>query len=131
MITSLLAVMLSVSSMFSSPDLPYIVVLGIAQDGGYPQAGCEKNCCKPAWNDPSKKRFVTSLALVDPASKKWWLFEATPDLRDQLQLFREITQQQFDVLPAGVFLTHGHIGHYSGLMEFGREVMGTKRCPSM
>ena len=26
----------------------------------------------------------------------------------------------------GVFLTHAHIGHYSGLMYFGREALGKK-----
>ena len=27
---------------------------------------------------------------------------------------------------AGIFLTHAHIGHYTGLMHLGREVMGSK-----
>ncbi len=104
---------------------PYIIVLGIAQDAGYPQAGCLEDCCKRAWNDPSQKRLVASLALVDPATKNWWLFDATPDITEQLQLFRKITHSEYAVLPKAVFLTHGHIGHYTGLMYFGREVMNT------
>lgn len=30
---------------------------------------------------------------------------------------------------AGIFLTHAHIGHYTGLMHLGREAMGTKSVP--
>ena len=108
---------------------PYIVVLGIAQDAGYPQIGCDKECCRRAWKDARLKRFVTSLALVDPETKKWWLFEATPDLKEQLQLFQQITKNAFSFLPHGIFLTHGHIGHYTGLMELGREAMNTKAIP--
>jgi pyrroloquinoline quinone biosynthesis protein B len=29
----------------------------------------------------------------------------------------------------GIFLTHAHIGHYTGLMHLGREVMGAKAFP--
>ena len=31
--------------------------------------------------------------------------------------------------PDGVFVTHAHVGHYTGLMEFGREAMGAKEIP--
>lgn len=47
-----------------APAKPFIIVLGIAQDAGYPQIGCDKSCCLPAWKDPSKKRMVSSLALA-------------------------------------------------------------------
>ena len=85
---------LSVANQVSAQEInsgndPFIVVLGIAQDAGYPQAGCTKECCTRAWKDPLLKRFVSSLALVDPSAKKWWLFDATPGLKEQLQLFQE------------------------------------------
>jgi len=108
---------------------PALIVLGIAQDAGYPQMGCTKECCKRVLNNPSLKRFATSLALVDPANKKWWLFEATPDIKEQMQLFRELTDSAYNFLPDGIFLTHGHIGHYTGLMQLGREVMNTSKIP--
>ena len=111
------------------PGSPYIVILGVAQDAGYPQTGCNKECCTKVWKNPSLKRFPTSLALVDPATKKWWLFEATPDIKDQLQLFQSLTDSAYGFLPDGIFLTHGHIGHYTGLMQFGREVMNTTKLP--
>jgi pyrroloquinoline quinone biosynthesis protein B len=66
---------------------------------------------------------------VDPLSKKWWLFEATPDIKEQLEYFREETGNAYPYLPAGVFITHAHIGHYTGLMQFGREVIHTKEMP--
>lgn len=107
----------------------YIVVLGVAQDAGYPQMGCEKECCSRAWKSDSLKRFVVSLALVDPQSKNWWLFEATPDIKEQLQLFKTLTKGEYSYLPSGIFITHAHIGHYTGLMQLGREVMNAKEVP--
>ena len=106
-------------------EQPYIIVLGIAQDGGYPHMGCTKDCCQAAWEDPSMRRNVVSLALVDPASRQWYLFEAGPDIKEQLQLFRQLTSGEYNYLPRAVFVSHAHIGHYTGLMQFGREVMNT------
>lgn len=100
----------------------YILVLGTAQDAGFPHIGC-KNECQLAFKDTSLKRFVVSLALVDPESKKWWLFEATPDMDDQIQYFHEQTDWEYEYLPEGIFLTHAHIGHYVGLMSLGREAI--------
>jgi pyrroloquinoline quinone biosynthesis protein B len=112
---------------FDKPRSSYIIVLGIAQDGGYPHMGCEKNCCNQAWRNPKLAKNIVSLALVDPTTKKWWLFEATPDIKKQLQDFRSKTASKYPYLPEGVFITHAHIGHYTGLMEFGREVMAAKK----
>ena len=106
-------------------EQPYIIVLGVAQDGGYPHMGCTKECCNSAWENPSMRRNVVSLALVDPVSRQWYLFEASPDIREQLQLFRQLTSGEYDYLPRAVFVSHAHIGHYTGLMQFGREVMNT------
>lgn len=110
---------------YSQSVSSYFIVLGVAQDAGYPQMGCTKQCCTQAWNKPAMRRNVVSLALVDPTQKKWWLFEATPDIKQQLQNFKNQTKNQYPYLPEGIFLTHAHIGHYTGLMEFGREVMNT------
>ena len=111
------------------PETPFLVVLGIAQDAGYPQSGCEKACCRRAWENPGLARKVVSLALADPAAQQWWLLEATPDFREQLHDFQEITQHKYPFLPAGIFLTHGHIGHYTGLQQLGREVMNALSVP--
>jgi pyrroloquinoline quinone biosynthesis protein B len=106
----------------------YLVVLGIAQDAGFPQAGCRKNCCRDAWNSLTKRRSPASLAIVDSASRQRWLLECTPQFRDQLRLLGNAAPTKTLGLD-GVFLTHAHIGHYAGLIQLGREVMGTKRVP--
>lgn len=106
--------------------MPYIIVLGVAQDAGYPQAGCNKSCCQDAWEDPFKRRSVSCLAIVDPISQEQWIIDATPDIKFQLQLLeKKSTLNQI----SGVFLTHAHIGHYTGLTNFGREVMGCHKLP--
>ena len=103
------------------PQRPYTVVLGIAQDGGVPQAGCRKACCTSG-----RHEVVACLALVDPAARRWWLFDATPDFRAQLA--RMASEAPACTL-AGVFLTHAHMGHYTGLMHLGREAMGARDVP--
>ena len=113
----------------SPPEDPYVLVLGIAQDGGYPQAGCRKDCCKPAWADPARRRYVSCIAIVDPITQQRWIVDATPDFRDQLRLLDTIAPVQAYPGIDGILLTHGHIGHYTGLMHLGREVMGTKEVP--
>ena len=103
-------------------DRPYAVVLGIAQDGGYPHAGCERICCKDAWKTDSLRKMASSIAIIDPRSGLAWMFDATPDFAKQYNI---ITKEHGARL-AGVFLTHAHVGHYTGLMHLGREVMGAK-----
>lgn len=110
---------------FAQETDPYLFVLGVAQDAGYPQAGCYAEHCLPGWEDPSLRRGATSLALVNPAAETNFLFEATPDLPEQLYRLRN----EADYTLGGVFLTHAHIGHYAGLMFFGREVMGARGIP--
>lgn len=108
------------------PKEPYIIVLGTAQDAGYPQANCKKKCCSNAWDNPENRKFVSCLALIDPISNKQWLFDATPDIKFQLHLLEKTSNlNPLD----GIFLTHAHIGHYTGLMQLGREVMGVKNLP--
>lgn len=103
-----------------------VVVLGIAQDAGFPQADCKKNCCKAAWKTPSLRRHATCLALFDSLENQFWLFEATPDIKFQMNHFQDIAP---DSDLAGIFLTHAHVGHYTGLMHLGHEVMGAKGMP--
>lgn len=105
---------------------PYLVVLGIAQDGGVPQAGTKEHA---GWDDSTARRQVVSLALIDPESSERWLFEATPDLREQLHRLDTVFPVAGKPGLAGVFLTHAHMGHYTGLMFFGHESMGASAVP--
>jgi pyrroloquinoline quinone biosynthesis protein B len=108
----------------TSEPSPFVVVLGVAQDGGRPQAGCTKACCAAAWRDSAARRRVACLALVDPGRRARWLIDATPDFRDQLRTLDALRPPESSPGLTGIFLTHAHIGHYTGLMQLGREVMG-------
>jgi pyrroloquinoline quinone biosynthesis protein B len=111
----------------AEPEI-YIQVLGIAQDAGYPQANCYQPHCMRAWEDPALRRLTSSIAVVDTESKNKYLFDATPDIREQLyQLNRAAPDDEFTL--DGVFLTHAHIGHYTGLMHFGHEATGSSNVP--
>ncbi len=107
-------------------EAPYLVVLGVAQDGGVPQAGTKAH---PGWDDAARRRHVVSLALVDPATSQRWLFEATPDLREQLHQLDAVAPVAETPGLDGVFLTHAHVGHYTGLMYLGHESMGARGVP--
>jgi pyrroloquinoline quinone biosynthesis protein B len=110
------------------PD-KFLVVLGIAQDAGYPQIGCTKECCAAYWQGKEEKKYVACLALVDRKANQYWLFEATPDITYQLKSLQPYLFTKDDYSPDGIFITHAHIGHYSGLMQLGREAMGAKEVP--
>ena len=112
-------------------ELPgkFLVVLGIAQDAGYPQIGCSKECCKAYWEGKEEKKNVTCLALVDRVTNQYWLFEATPDITTELHYLQPYLSNAPDYAPDGIFITHAHIGHYTGLMQLGREAMGAKEIP--
>jgi pyrroloquinoline quinone biosynthesis protein B len=108
------------------PTTAYVMVLGVAQDAGYPQMNCKKACCKQAWRNTDLQRTTSCLAIVDPISKEKWIIDATPNIKEQLQLLKQKTgTEKLD----GILLTHAHMGHYTGLMHFGREVMGTDNLP--
>jgi len=111
---------------------PLLIVLGNAQAGGYPQIGCEKSCCAPAWATPNLRRFVSCLAVWDRVSGERFLFDCTPDFRDQLRLLDDVcaaNDGESGKLVSGVFPTHAHMGHYTGLMHLGREVLGARGVP--
>jgi pyrroloquinoline quinone biosynthesis protein B len=117
----------------SAGDL-YALVLGSVQDGGFPQAGCYTSRCDEgrALLAAGHGRFVSSLALIEPAAERFYLVDATPDITRQLDLITEpafrrraAERRPFD----GIFLTHAHIGHYTGLEMLGREGLGIRETP--
>src|SRR5262252_3528442 len=98
-----------------------VVILGIAQDGGVPHAGCHQKVCVEARKNPAKRRLVASLGLIDEQAGKRFMIDATPDFADQME--------RLGGLPDGILLTHAHIGHYLGLAQLGREVLDAKKVP--
>ena len=117
-----LLMIISLSDLAVAQDEPFIYILGVTQDAGYPQAGCFLPHCLPGWKNPELRRSATSLALVDPITETKYLFEATPNLPEQLYKLETIASDTNYSLE-GVFLTHAHMGHYTGLMYFGFESM--------
>ena len=73
----------------NSTNLPYVVVLGIAQDGGLPHAGCLNSCCKNLWGTGNNEK-VASIGIVDPKTGQSWLIDATPDFASQLHILENI-----------------------------------------
>ncbi len=112
----------------TADDAVYIQVLGVAQDAGYPQANCYKPHCLRAWKNSELRRRATSIALINDQERTKYLFDATPDMREQLYELHQSAPDGAYRLD-GVFLTHAHIGHYAGLMHFGHEAAGTKDVP--
>lgn len=101
----------------------YMMVLGTVQDAGSPHAACKKACCDGLFDNPDPKRKVVSLGLVDLKAGKKYLFEATPDLSTQMKALKNFNKLDVKETPDGIFLTHAHIGHYTGLMYLGKEAM--------
>jgi len=98
----------------------FVVVLGIAQDAGFPQANCYKECCL----NSKKIELVSSLGVVDRVHQKIWILDASPDFKEQLGHLQSYLDSP-DQLPSGIFLTHAHMGHYTGLTHLGREAIGS------
>jgi pyrroloquinoline quinone biosynthesis protein B len=109
-------------------EAPYLYILGVAQDAGYPQTGCYQPHCMPGWRNRDLRRNAASLGLIDPPGRRKYMFDATPGFPEQLYaLETEAPSAQYEM--AGIFLTHAHIGHYTGLMFLGHEAMGARGIP--
>ncbi len=129
---ALAIVLLPLSACASHPSAPtpssapFLLVLGIAQDGGVPQAGAVND---PRWNHPDDRRLVSCLALIDPQTNQRWLFDATPDLPEQLTRLHRASPFTPAAPLNGIFLTHAHMGHYTGLLHLGHESMSARSIP--
>ena len=93
-------------------------ILGVVQDGGMPHLGNNKTCCE----NIKKDKYVTSLMLMNNENNESFLFDASPDINKQLNFMGDRIKKDLK----GIFLTHAHIGHYTGLMYFGREALNSK-----
>ena len=102
----------------------YIYILGNTQDAGLPHIGCQHPFCEDNFN-VYEEHYTTSIAVVNSDLKKYILFEATPDITFQLNNLKRNIFDEF-LLPESIYITHAHIGHYTGLMYFGREALGAK-----
>ncbi|MFB6166644.1 MAG: MBL fold metallo-hydrolase [Candidatus Nanohaloarchaea archaeon] len=94
-------------------------ILGTAQDGGVPHLGCSCDTCTSAREDPSEQRYASSLRVHDEEKGVNYLFDVSPDVRFQ------VGEEYID----GVFLSHAHLGHVTGLLYFGKESFNADNIP--
>ncbi len=92
-------------------------LLGTAAGGGLPQWNCSCPNCSFARQGTIPARTQSSVALsADGAS--WYLINASPDLRAQIEAFRPLrpdTNTLRNTPIAGVLLTNGDLDHVLGL----------------
>ena len=103
-----------------------LIVLGTIQDAGSPHIACKKECCIDLFSYSDHDRQVVALGLVDNNYSKKYLFEATPDIAKQMKALLKDAIQNKNEIVDGIFLTHAHIGHYTGLMYLGKEAANAK-----
>lgn len=104
-----------------------IKILGTIQDGGMPHLGCSKKCCINYYSKGFPKKRVVSLGISNTKYNKHYLIEASPDINYQLKDLLEDNNPSKSL--DGIFLTHAHMGHYSGLLNLGRESFNSASVP--
>lgn len=117
-------VLVSCTQQFGKDEEPSAVtlyVLGNVQDAGSPQLACEKSCCENLTDAQKTERKVSSLGIIDLLNDERYLFDASPDLVEQNAYLNSKHPFHRSEFPNAIFLSHAHIGHYTGLMYLGRE----------
>jgi pyrroloquinoline quinone biosynthesis protein B len=115
----------------AAPSAMELFVLGIAQDGGVPQLGCDRPCCA-AMRAEGRALYPSCLGVVARDTGQVLLVEATPRIEEQVAMLHRLAglhdrgRRPVDA----VLLTHAHMGHYAGLLWFGREVAATAELPA-
>ncbi|UJR15133.1 hypothetical protein I4U23_002098 [Adineta vaga] len=103
-----------------------ILLLGIAQDGGMPQIRCQCKNCSSVHQGILPQQYTVSLAIINQTTNQVWLIDCSPDFRNQYTMLQKHFGLDKSFTLEGIFLTHLHMGHYTGLFQFGRETMDWK-----
>ncbi len=96
----------------------WLRVLGSAAGGGYPQWNCSCPTCRAVRDGsrPARARTQSSIA-VSPDRERWFLFNASPDIRAQLEAFPALRPGPDRATPLeAVLLTDAEIDHTLGLL---------------
>ncbi len=107
-----------------------LVILGSAQDGGVPHAGCLCYNCQAARADWTQRRLPASAGIV--AGDRVALIDATSAFEEQYHALwkRSMGSESFDGerygAPEIVILTHAHTGHYAGIWQLDRSVLAAR-----
>ena len=94
-------------------------VLGSAAGGGFPQWNCNcHNCAGVRANAVRATARTQSSIAVSSEAGPWILFNASPDIRQQLEEFPEMQPRRGvrDTGIAGIVLIDAHIDHTTGLL---------------
>jgi pyrroloquinoline quinone biosynthesis protein B len=97
----------------------HVLLLGSAAGGGFPQWNCWCPCCRVARTDPSAAQPRTqSSAAISGDGCRWFLLNASPDVREQLRWVRtEDTPLTIRHVPIeGVLVTDAEIDHTLGIV---------------
>ncbi len=100
-----------------------VTILGTAQDGGFPQPGCQRECClsKLARTHP---RYPVALGIKGRDGSHH-MVEASRMMHSQFKIW-ERKIGTYPPIPESIILTHAHLGHIDGLGLLGKEVMGAR-----
>jgi pyrroloquinoline quinone biosynthesis protein B len=107
-----------------------IKVLGSGQDAGIPHIGCYCDICTNARRHKEYQRLGPSIAIWNDNS--CYIIDASPDFKSQMDMVSEegIKIERNGKIPvSGILLTHAHFGHYSGLLQLGKEALNEENLP--
>lgn len=100
----------------------YIRVLGAAAGGGYPQWNCNhRNSRRARQHDPAARQRTQSSIAASADGRHWVLFNASPDLRQQINDNSVLQPQATDPLRwspiQAAVLTNADVDHVAGLLN--------------
>lgn len=98
----------------------HVLVLGSAAGGGFPQWNCNCTLCRRARSgDPKVRPRTQSSLAVSSGDGKWFLLNASPDLRQQIDATASLQPQhgRRHSPIAGAVLTNADIDHIAGLLN--------------
>ena len=116
----------------------HITVLGSAAGGGYPKWNCNHpNSARARSGDPKAPQRTQSSLAVSADGERWALFNASPDLRQQINA-NAILQPRVELRESpikAVVLTNADVDHVAGLLNLRESqplrLYGTERVLSV
>jgi len=93
-------------------------ILGAAAGGGLPQWNCSCSNCQAVRQNRADVSWLNQSSIAIQATEgDWFLVNASPDVRQQLELLRDTKLLSIRANPiAGVILTDAEIDHTTGLI---------------
>ena len=99
-----------------------LTVIGSAAGGGFPQWNCNYRLSRGAWDGEANFRARTQSSLAASANgSDWILFNASPDIRQQIAVTPELQPRVDGPLRStpirAVILTNADVDHIAGLLS--------------